>query len=218
MLHNEPRMHTRMRPRVARQSAAPGSTRGMVVPYDYAASFELKGQPGNIVQDVINVSTDGVFVATAIGYGFEERRARPMFDPLSSVSTTAVPFFPGDFTLGQIPLPALIEGFRINPQFESLVFDTPQSGLGGGAAGGNVEFSNQEIDIRFFGSRTFVCWPNLSTFRRVRQSDCRSSNARRACRVHSLSCSSATSCSGRHPVLSLWSDSYADPGHAWWKP
>jgi hypothetical protein len=30
------------------------------------------------LQDVINVSTDGVFVAVGIGYGFEEDRERPL--------------------------------------------------------------------------------------------------------------------------------------------
>ena len=54
-----------------------GSSSELVMPFDHAASFELKGIPGNIVQDVINISSDGTFVAVAIGYGFEEDRARP---------------------------------------------------------------------------------------------------------------------------------------------
>jgi len=49
-----------------------------VLPFDQAARFELRGIPGNIVQDVINISSDGTFVAVAIGYGFEEERARPV--------------------------------------------------------------------------------------------------------------------------------------------
>jgi hypothetical protein len=53
----------------------------MIILYDHAATFELKGRPGNIVQDVVNVGSDGVFVATAIGYGFEEQRARPINNP-----------------------------------------------------------------------------------------------------------------------------------------
>lgn len=40
------------------------------IPYDYVARFILSGQPGNRVPDVINISTDGAFVATAIGYSF----------------------------------------------------------------------------------------------------------------------------------------------------
>ena len=40
------------------------------IPYDYVATFTLQGRRGNRVQDVINISTDGAFVAVAIGYSF----------------------------------------------------------------------------------------------------------------------------------------------------
>lgn len=41
------------------------------IPYDYVARFVLNGnKSGNRVQDVINISTDGSFVAVAIGYSF----------------------------------------------------------------------------------------------------------------------------------------------------
>jgi len=40
------------------------------IPYDYVAKFTLKGQRGNRVQDVINISIEGAFIATAIGYSF----------------------------------------------------------------------------------------------------------------------------------------------------
>ena len=40
------------------------------IPYDYVARFVFQGRPGNRVQDVINISTDGAFVAVAIGYSF----------------------------------------------------------------------------------------------------------------------------------------------------
>jgi hypothetical protein len=40
------------------------------IPYDYVATFKLLGKQGNRVQDVINISTDGAFVANAIGYSF----------------------------------------------------------------------------------------------------------------------------------------------------
>jgi hypothetical protein len=44
------------------------------IPYDYVARFILDGtRPGNRVQDVINISTDGAFVTTAIGYSFIPR-------------------------------------------------------------------------------------------------------------------------------------------------
>jgi hypothetical protein len=40
------------------------------IPYDYVAKFRLQGKAGNRVQDVINISTEGGFVAVAIGYSF----------------------------------------------------------------------------------------------------------------------------------------------------
>ncbi len=40
------------------------------IPYDYVATFKLEGRPGNRVQSVINISTEGAFVAVAIGYSF----------------------------------------------------------------------------------------------------------------------------------------------------
>jgi hypothetical protein len=40
------------------------------IPYDYVATFTLQGKRGNRVQDVINISTDGAFVAVSVGYSF----------------------------------------------------------------------------------------------------------------------------------------------------
>src|SRR5215510_7164326 len=136
---------------------APASTEGMIIPYDHAATFELKGRPGNIAQDVINVGSDGVFVATAIGYGFEERRARPINNPVAATAPApgANPsVIPGDRTLGELPLASLIEGFRISPRFAPLVFTAPP----------NQVFSDQPIatDL-FFGSK-----PDRSVLEKVK--------------------------------------------------
>ncbi len=94
---------------------------GSVIPYDMAATFRITGRPGNLLQDVINVSTDGVFVAVGIGYGFEEDRERPLAAPdaLSALADVP-PIVVGDLSLSQLPLAALIEGFRVNPKFASL--------------------------------------------------------------------------------------------------
>lgn len=43
------------------------------IPYDYVATFRLAGVAGRRVQDVITVSTEGTFVAVAIGYSFIPR-------------------------------------------------------------------------------------------------------------------------------------------------
>jgi hypothetical protein len=56
-------------PQEARVSAIPSSA-AKEIPYDHVAIFPLLGQRGNRVQDVINVSIDGTFVAVAIGYSF----------------------------------------------------------------------------------------------------------------------------------------------------
>jgi hypothetical protein len=96
-----------------------GNRSRLAMPFDHAATFNLKGTPGNIVQDVINISSDGAFVAVAIGYGFEEDRGRTveLINPPTDI------FKPGSLLLSQIPIDALIEGFRINPRFERLVFN-----------------------------------------------------------------------------------------------
>ena len=49
-----------------------------VIPYEYVAEFTLRGEVGNLVQDVINISVEGVFVAVSIGYGLVEERAKPL--------------------------------------------------------------------------------------------------------------------------------------------
>jgi hypothetical protein len=49
-----------------------------VIPYEYVADFALRGgvgNVGNLVQDVINISVEGIFVAVSIGYGLVEERA-----------------------------------------------------------------------------------------------------------------------------------------------
>jgi hypothetical protein len=96
------------RPQQASLSAGP------VIPYDYAATFKITGRPGNLVQDVINVSADGVFVATAIGYGFEEERER-LIAPTNVLAGNIQTLVVGDVTLGELSLASLIEGFRVNP-------------------------------------------------------------------------------------------------------
>jgi hypothetical protein len=50
------------------------------LPYDYVARFVLLGKPSNRVQDVINISVDGAFVAVAIGYSFIPAKLEDM-DP-----------------------------------------------------------------------------------------------------------------------------------------
>lgn len=130
-----------------RRSVPAASAADNVVPYDYGATFVIDGTPGAIRQDVINVSPDGVFVAVAIGYGFEEARGRNLELTLRSrtPATGGVPVIPAairpaDLTLGEIPPSALIEGVRVNPQFNSFVFANP-----GGAENATATVRGREL-------------------------------------------------------------------------
>jgi hypothetical protein len=233
MIPNQSQVRGRVARRIARQpvmgAPAPSASEGVIIPYDHAATFELTGRPGNIVQDVINVASDGVFVATAIGYGFDEQRARPINNPAPAVALAPAPapaslVIPGDVPLGQLPLTALIEGFRINPQFASMAFTAAPNRVfsgqpiaselffGSGAARGVIERVKPPEDISFFFSivdsdtgREFqdqasdhsVCWRARSRSSRARPCDCRSPNAPKARRARSSSCFTATRFSAR---------------------
>ena len=85
-----------------------------VIPYDHVAEFPITGEVGRVVQDVINVSAEGVFVAVSIGYGFEEDRVENL-ELINAGDKTL-----GNITLNDFPPDALIEGFRINPRYEAV--------------------------------------------------------------------------------------------------
>jgi hypothetical protein len=102
-----------------------------VIPYDYVAVFPLMGEVSNLVQDVINISVEGVFVAVSIGYGLDEERAAALTlrDPPTITPENPPPL--GEITLDKItldtiPPDVLIEGFRINPQFAGLALKNGQ--------------------------------------------------------------------------------------------
>ena len=102
---------------------APGPVRGRnetgsAIPYDAAASFDMRGAPARVVAGVINIDADGTFVATAIGYGFEEDCRRPLQLPgivPSGATAFGETFRLGDIRLGDIPPDVLIDGFRARP-------------------------------------------------------------------------------------------------------
>ncbi len=122
--------------------ASPRPSMDPVIAFDSAATFRLEGKPGRIVEDVINVGPEGVFVAVAIGYGFEEERGRPLVFDLPGAPATVVP---GDLTLDSIPVSALLEGFRVNPRFEHLIFETP---------GANGEIDRRAVRVAHFLRQT----------------------------------------------------------------
>src|SRR5262245_50831363 len=93
-----------------------------VIPYDYQAKFEVSGELGRVVEDVINISVEGVFVAVAIGYAFQEDRTEPL--TLSGEQTTKL----GDLTLDRFPPDALIDAIRISPRFRAVAITESQNG------------------------------------------------------------------------------------------
>ncbi|MCS7043413.1 MAG: hypothetical protein RMK33_00110 [Arcobacter sp.] len=55
--------------------AAPRRT----IPFDYSFTFELRGEPERIAVAKVEVSVEGAFIATSIGYGFRPRTGRIVF-------------------------------------------------------------------------------------------------------------------------------------------
>ena len=103
-------------------------SQGMIIPFDYAASFSISGRPGNIVQDVINIGAEGKFVATGIGYGFEQERFQAVELEQDVIDAAgAGTFVPGDISLEQIGLPALIDGIRLTPPVAANVLAQPRA-------------------------------------------------------------------------------------------
>ena len=83
------------------ESTGAGAATGVKeIPYDYVATFKLTGKRGTRVQDVINISTEGTFVAVSIGSSFVPNEnaltattAPPPFDTtLAGLFTGLAPF------------------------------------------------------------------------------------------------------------------------------
>src|SRR4029434_1504833 len=103
---------------IARPRTAPGPNMriGDVIPYDYGAIFPISGRPGNVVQSVINIAPDSLFVAVAIGYGFEEDRGRALdFKPTAQNDEDPPPgdtVRPGYITPAELSATPVIDGIR----------------------------------------------------------------------------------------------------------
>lgn len=70
------------------------------VPFDYVFQLELEGKRGNKVQDVLEISIEGIFVALSLGYSLmpsEPRTTvpviRPVPKPAAARPPIAIPFF-----------------------------------------------------------------------------------------------------------------------------
>ena len=85
------------------------------IPYDYVSTFKLTGVRGTRVQDVINISSEGTFIAVSAGYSFTpsaEALARPAIPP--PFDTTFNAFFPA-------PLPPAEQIKAFRTVFESVL-------------------------------------------------------------------------------------------------
>src|SRR4029453_16408904 len=72
-------------------------TMSKTIPFDYVFQFPLTGTPSNRVQDVVEISMQGVFVAVSIGYSFvlDERKTPRAFPPAqepTQLEPIAIPF------------------------------------------------------------------------------------------------------------------------------
>ena len=70
-LSQDQQQASRSAPNAMQSAAASPATKE--IPYDYVAIFKLTGKRGNRVQDVINISIEGAFVAVTIGYSVSPR-------------------------------------------------------------------------------------------------------------------------------------------------
>jgi hypothetical protein len=88
-------------------------TRGLKeIPYDHVATFTLTGERGRRIEDVINISVDGAFIATSIGYSFVPGRldpAAPVLLSLPALNQLLSGLF-GDARLGERALAARLFG------------------------------------------------------------------------------------------------------------
>lgn len=78
------------------------------IPYDYVAKFTLQGRRGNRVQDVINISVEGVFVAVAIGYSFIPARLPNLSGPNDQDRVAQILRVVGNIPTAQL-FPALVD-------------------------------------------------------------------------------------------------------------
>jgi hypothetical protein len=76
-----------------RQAPRPPLPTTKTIPFDYAFQFPLKGERDNRVQDVVEISMEGVFVALSLGYSvvLDEKTRPRTFQPVLDQRTTPQP-------------------------------------------------------------------------------------------------------------------------------
>jgi hypothetical protein len=103
------------------------------IPFDYAFQFSLKGERNNRVQDVVEISMEGVFVALSLGYSvvLDEQKRPRTFQPVADQRTTPQPpvlvsvFPPADPSDPDSPNTILVAG---TPDVEIAILLLPSPG------------------------------------------------------------------------------------------
>jgi hypothetical protein len=113
------------------------------IPFDYAFRYELKGQPGNVINSIVTVSIEAIFTAVSIGYGVIPKVQPITFGPVPPSSApiflivpttlSAIPFddvlrglgqqLPGTSRVlrGESGAEAVLKnGIKLNPQFAEI--------------------------------------------------------------------------------------------------
>ncbi len=103
-------------------------TLGEPVPFEYAAVLRLTGEPGNIVEEVIHVGADGVFVATGVSYALEDQRREPLRLSIPPDVAGGQHADPRRVILDHIPASAWLRGVRVRPERVSLLFEPDRDG------------------------------------------------------------------------------------------
>ncbi|HKY46085.1 MAG TPA: hypothetical protein VJM50_23545 [Pyrinomonadaceae bacterium] len=84
------------------------------IPFDYAFRFELKGQPGNVINSVVTVSIEATFTAVSIGYGVVATVDPIVFGPVQLPphgGPIVFAFVPT--TLAAVPLADVLRGLNL---------------------------------------------------------------------------------------------------------
>ncbi|MCI0695255.1 hypothetical protein L0337_25015 [candidate division KSB1 bacterium] len=74
---------------LAAQTLGESASANKAIPFDYVFQFPLQGKPGNKVQDVVEISVEGLFMALSIGYSVavDELRTAFNFQPVLDQTT-----------------------------------------------------------------------------------------------------------------------------------
>ena len=76
-----------MMPLQLRREAESGTQR--TIPFDYALTFPLSGQPQRMLRRTITVSVESAFIAVGVGYGFVPALERLVFGAAPKTSPSS---------------------------------------------------------------------------------------------------------------------------------